>query len=65
MDYISIQEASEIWGITKRRVSYLCQQGRFAGARKFGNAWALPAGTEKPADLRVKSGKYKKDILLK
>lgn len=61
MDYISIGEAAEIWGISPRRIQVLCTEGRIPGVMRFGKAWAIQKGTEKPIDARVKSGKYKKN----
>ncbi|MEV2908687.1 helix-turn-helix domain-containing protein [Paenibacillus larvae] len=58
MDYISIGEASEKWGISPRRIQSLCTQGRIVGVIRFGKAWAIPKETNKPADRRVKNGKY-------
>lgn len=58
MEYITIQEAAERWGITERRVQVLCSSGRLVGATKFGRQWAIPADLEKPDDARIKSGKY-------
>lgn len=52
MDYISIAEAAEKWGITRRRVQVLCNQGRIPGLAKLGKAWAIPKDAEKPADAR-------------
>lgn len=52
MDYISIAEAAEKWGITRRRVQVLCAQGRIPGLTKFGKAWAIPKNAEKPIDKR-------------
>lgn len=52
MDYISIAEAAEKWGITPRRVQVLCSEGRISGLTKFGKAWAIPKDAEKPADAR-------------
>lgn len=52
MDYISIAEAAEKWGITPRRVQVLCNQGRIPGVAKLGRAWAIPKDAEKPADAR-------------
>lgn len=56
--YIKVSEAAEKWGIGERRIVALCNQGRLKGAVKFGNTWAIPEGTEKPKDERIKSGKY-------
>lgn len=57
--YMRISEVAELWGISTRRVTILCQQGRIDGASKFGNVWAIPDTAQKPADRRVKSGKYR------
>lgn len=55
MDYISIAEAAEKWGITRRRVQVLCSQGRIPGLTKFGKSWAIPKDAAKPVDARKKS----------
>lgn len=57
MDYISIAEAAEKWGITRRRVQVLCAQDRIPGLTKFGKAWAIPKDAEKPVDARKIRGK--------
>ena len=36
MDYITTIEMSKIWGISSRRISLLCSQGRVPGAEKKG-----------------------------
>ncbi len=56
--YTTIQEIAKKWGISERRVNVLCSEGRIEGAVKFGNTWAIPEKAEKPADARIKSGKY-------
>lgn len=58
MEYLSIKEVSEKWGISKRRIQTLCNQERIAGAMRVGNYWVIPAEAEKPKDERIKSGKY-------
>lgn len=58
MEYMTIQEASEKWGITSRRIQVLCAGGRVENATKFGRQWAIPADSPKPDDARIKSGKY-------
>lgn len=52
MDYISIADAADKWGITRRRVQVLCNQGRIPGLTRFGKAWAIPKDAEKPLDGR-------------
>ena len=32
MDYLCVQNVSEKWGISKRRIQILCREGRIAGA---------------------------------
>lgn len=52
MDYISIAEAAEKWGISRRRVQVLCAQERIQGLERLGKTWAIPKDAEKPADGR-------------
>lgn len=58
MDYISIAEAAEKWGITRWRVQALCAQGRIPGLTKFGKSWAIPKDAEKPMDARKNAIKF-------
>lgn len=58
MDYMLISEASKKWGITPRRIQTLCSEGRINGADRLGKIWVIPKGARKPADARIKSGKY-------
>ena len=58
MEYKSIKEISEIWGISKRRIQVLCSENRIDGAVRIGYSWAIPADVKKPEDARIKSGKY-------
>lgn len=57
--HMTTKEAAELWGITERRVSEFCRDGRIPGAHKAGHSWQIPAGTEKPADRRYKSDPLK------
>jgi len=61
MEYLSIKQTSEKWGISKRRIQTLCSTDRIPGAKKIGYAWIIPEDAEKPADARIKSGKYLKN----
>ena len=54
MDLMSIKETASRWGISPRRVQYLCETQRIYGAKKIGNSWAVPVDAEKPADGRYK-----------
>lgn len=54
MQYISVKEASEKWGISERRVRALCESGRIEGVTRCGDwVWSIPANTQKPADGRT------------
>lgn len=48
MDYRTVREAAEEWNLSPRKVQKLCIDGRIPGARKFGGAWAIPAGAANP-----------------
>jgi len=62
MEYLTSVEMSEKWGITSRRISVLCSEGRIEGVIKKGKTWLIPSDAEKPADARIKSGKYVKNV---
>jgi excisionase family DNA binding protein len=59
LDYISVQQASDKWEISKRRIQKLCEENRINGAVRFGRAWAIPKDAEKPLDARLKTSKQK------
>lgn len=58
MDYLTTKEASAKWGIKERRITVLCNENRISGAIYVGRIWLIPKDAEKPADARIKSGKY-------
>lgn len=58
MEYLSIKQTSERWGLSTRRILTLCTQERIPGAVKIGYSWAIPADAQKPLDARIKTGKY-------
>ena len=60
MEYLSIRQTAEKWGISTRRLQVICRQGRIPGEFIVGNSWAIPADAVKPVDQRIKSGKYVK-----
>lgn len=62
MDYLPIQDFSEKWNISKRRIQILCREGRIEGAKMLGNMWVIPKEAERPADARVKSPAPAKEI---
>ena len=54
MDYMTLKEAAEKWGVTPRRVNYYCAAGRIPGAVKMAGVWLIPKNVEKPTDRRRK-----------
>ena len=59
LKWISPEQASEIWGITKRQVQSLCSQGKIQGVKRLGHAWLIPKDASKPIDGRTKAAKQK------
>lgn len=58
MTYFSIAQTAEKWGISPRRIQILCGEGRIPSVIRIGRTWAIPDDALKPADARIKSGKY-------
>lgn len=56
MEYITVREAAQKWGISVRLVQRHCAAGRVGGVQRFGGTWAIPAGAPKPQDPRRKGG---------
>ncbi len=54
MEYMTASQAAKKWSISQRRVQILCSEGRIPGVFKLGEAWAIPADTQKPEDKRRK-----------
>lgn len=62
MEYLSLRETAEKWGVSIRRVQVLCNGNRIPGATKIGSFWVIPKEAEKPKNQRIKSGKYIKKV---
>lgn len=41
-NYMTAPQAAEYLGVTRRRIGYLCVQGRFDGAGKLDDIWLIP-----------------------
>lgn len=61
MDYMTLKEASEKWGVSIRQINYYCVGGRIPGAVKVATIWLIPKDAEKPVDMRTKQGKEQKN----
>lgn len=53
MKYIDVSQAAKKWGLSDRRIRYLCNEGRIDGAIKMGWSWTIPEDTPRPRDGRV------------
>ena len=49
MNYISVKDAAEKWGVTARRVQILCSEEKIKGAKRFGRNWMIPEGAFFPS----------------
>jgi len=58
MDYISVRQAAEKWGVTMRQVQLYLKDGRVDGALRPGHDWLIPAGAEKPVRVRGRKPPY-------
>ena len=61
MEYLTVKEIAEKWGISERRLQTMCKEGLVEGSKRVGRSWAIPEDAVKPVDRRIKSGKYMKD----
>lgn len=57
MDYMTLKEASEKWGVSARQINYYCSAGRIPGAVKMAAIWLIPKEAAKPIDGRTKQGR--------
>ena len=57
LNWISVRQAADKWGITDRRVQALCKNGQIEGVMRLGRAWLIPKDTPKPTDGRARNGR--------
>lgn len=60
MEYRTVHQASEKWGVSERRVTLLCRDGRISGAKKNGREWQIPDYAVLPFDGRTKEAAQEK-----
>ena len=61
MDYMTLREASEKWGISTRQINYYCTEDRIPGAVKMAGVWLIPKDAEKPADGLTRQGRKNRE----
>ena len=62
MEFVSVKDASEKWGISERRIQKLYEEGRIPGVFRFGRSWAIPHDAKKPGDAGLKLPKKEREI---
>lgn len=60
MEFLTVTEAAEKWGISARRVRLLCANGEINGVIRKGKVYRIPAEAEKPLDKRKLPNKRKR-----
>ena len=60
MEYMTVKEASEKWGMSIRQVQSACEGGRAGGAIRKGHMWLIHRDAPKPVDGRTKAAKQSK-----
>lgn len=60
-EYMTAQEAAELWEISVRRIQRLCKENRIEGVLNVNRVWLIPKDAKKPADRRRKSEKLIKN----
>ena len=59
MEYMTLKEARNIWGISPRMINYYCSAGRIPKEEKMGTVWLIPKSAKKPLDGRRKFARQK------
>jgi excisionase family DNA binding protein len=52
VEYMTVKEAAEKWGISDRRVRMLCEHGEIDGVIRKGQSYLIPADAIRPVDGR-------------
>ncbi len=53
--YITVQEATEKWGVTPRQVQILCKENRITGATRMSRIWIISEDAKKPTSTKKHS----------
>ena len=52
MNLITVKQAAEKWGVTPRRVQWLCKEGRIKGAVRWERTWMIPSYAVLPGSAK-------------
>ncbi len=61
-EYMTVQEAAELWSISVRRVQRLCKENRIEGVLNINRVWLIPKAAIKPVDKRRRVDKNLKNL---
>lgn len=53
-EYMTVQDAAKLWGLSERRVQKLCKENRIKDVVHLNRIWLIPKQTQKPLDQRYK-----------
>ena len=67
INYLSVTEAAQKWGVSERSVRSYCADGKIHGAVRKGKTWQLPENAQKPERInkRAETPKTLADVLKK
>ena len=67
INYLSVTEAAQKWGVSERSVRGYCADGKIHGAVRKGKTWQLPENAQKPERInkRAEAPKTLADVLKK
>jgi hypothetical protein len=57
MDYLTVRETAEKWGVSIRWLQTLLKNNRIPGAIQPARDWLIPCNATKPVDMRWKKNK--------
>lgn len=64
-NYMTVQQAAKLWGLSERRIQKLCEGNRIEGVVRLSRVWLIPKDAQKPADGRYKENRNQTgDVLL-
>lgn len=58
MEYVSVAQMAEKWGISERSVRNYCAVGRITGAKLIGKIWYIPEDAQKPERINKKKDTF-------
>ena len=62
-EYMTVQEAAKLWGLSERRVQKLCECNRINNVVRLSRVWLIPKNAKKPADGRYKTNKNQDGVV--